>query len=380
MRPLYSIGRQSKDGKFDPPHDGWVQILQHGDFPNEAAGIVQHVDDEAFNRIVANFREDKRAPNWPGMLVDKDHFSHQGDKPSEAAAWIDDLDVRPDGLWAHWRLTDTGLKAVTGGDYRLLSPVLSGFERYDGAPSEKHLRPTRLGAANGAAVALTNDPNIKNMAPVSNRKAAGAVSKPQTQERNMNHTEMLKGVLGVAADATDELIDKAYKALQDDVAAMNRARKAEEEEARKAEENTVEALNRRIEELEVQLADQEASRFDALVGDDEQAREALRALAVANRGALSTVMKAIKPLKVEATPLPSKPDALPPLFNRRIQPLPGAAKPDKEQASELAATKTRLRAQEILALNRKTGMTFQQAWRTASAEVEAGADPLATKA
>jgi phage I-like protein len=84
-------------------------------------------------------------------------------KPSEAAGWVGALEARDDGLWAKIRWTDAGLAAVTGGRYRLVSPVFpepSACEDLGGG----RIRPRRL-----VSVALTNEPNIKGGKPIANR-------------------------------------------------------------------------------------------------------------------------------------------------------------------------------------------------------------------
>ena len=153
------------DKDFMLAGDGWVQVTRCGDFPHAGAGVTQVIDREACERMAAAFAAQKaeRGDNFPGLLVDFDHFSLDTDKPSEAAGWITDLEARADGLWARVRWTDSGLTAVTGGRYRLLSPVFrhpSGTEDL----GDGRVRPVYL-----ESVALTNEPNIKGGKPIANR-------------------------------------------------------------------------------------------------------------------------------------------------------------------------------------------------------------------
>ena len=65
--------------------DGWVQVTPCGEFPHVGAGVTQVIDREACDRIAANFNGRKSDTNFPGVLVDFDHFSLDTEKSSEAA-------------------------------------------------------------------------------------------------------------------------------------------------------------------------------------------------------------------------------------------------------------------------------------------------------
>jgi len=114
---------------FELPEDGWYQLAPLGEFPHAAAGITQIIDEAACSLMVAAFETVKNSSgNFPGLLIDFDHFSLDADKRSEAAGWITDLKVlspssllscskaqsltpnasAPGGLFAQIRWTDTG--------------------------------------------------------------------------------------------------------------------------------------------------------------------------------------------------------------------------------------------------------------------------------
>ena len=148
------------------PEDGWYQLSAIGRFPHTPTGLTQVVDEDACRAIVDRFAQDAKAPNFPGILVDFDHFSLEKDKPSEAAGWITALELRPEsGLWAQIRWTDKGEEAVAGGRYRFISPVWRRDECID--LEDGKVRPTRLCNAG-----LTNDPNIGGAVPLSNSAPA----------------------------------------------------------------------------------------------------------------------------------------------------------------------------------------------------------------
>jgi len=161
---------------FQPPADGWFHIAPHGTFPHPT-GALQVIDAEACDAMLGTFNEEARQPNFPGLLVDFDHSSHDPAQPTTAAGWIGALEHRDDGLYAQIRWSDLGHQALTGGRYRLASPV---WNRADcdqwTAPANDggdvvHLRPRRLDR-----LALTNDPNLPGMVPLSNRADVKEIS------------------------------------------------------------------------------------------------------------------------------------------------------------------------------------------------------------
>jgi hypothetical protein len=173
---------------FSLPEDGWYQVAPLGVFPHAASGVVQIVDEESCEAMAHAFQRDSTSDNFAGLLIDFDHFSLDVGSKSEAAGWITGLEARNNGLWAQIRWSDTGEAAVRGGRYRFLSPVWSRADCVD--LGENQVRPVRLLNA-----AVTNDPNLKGLVPLSNRSG-----NPQPPEAatlaNAGGEKRLKWVLG----------------------------------------------------------------------------------------------------------------------------------------------------------------------------------------
>ena len=157
------------DKDFMLAGDGWVQVTPCGEFPHVGAGVTQVIDREACDRIAADFNGRKSDANFPGVLVDFDHFSLDTEKSSEAAGWISDLESRDTGLWARVRWSDAGLSAVRGGRFRLMSPVFPPPSACEDLGGGK-IRPVML-----VSVALTNEPNIKGGRPIANRQVGSSL-------------------------------------------------------------------------------------------------------------------------------------------------------------------------------------------------------------
>ena len=157
--------------------DGWAHIMPAGEFPHAEAGVVQVIDRAALDAIVANFKAKTGTENFPGLLVDFDHFSMDTDKPSEAAGWVTELRADAEGLWAKVRWTGKGEAALTGGEYRLVSPVFPKPSQCEDLGGGR-IRPREL-----LSIALTNEPNIKGARPLTNRGVVGPTDKARVAAR-----------------------------------------------------------------------------------------------------------------------------------------------------------------------------------------------------
>ncbi len=164
---------------FSLPEDGWYHVAPQGIYPHRTSGVVQVLDDVACWKMAAAFEVEAAASNFAGLLIDFDHFSLDVGQKSEAAGWIMALEARESGLWAQIRWSDTGEAAVRGGRYRFLSPVWSRSDCVD--LGEGKVRPVRLLNA-----AVTNDPNLKGLVPLSNRGQQAEVGGQEKQEQTSN--------------------------------------------------------------------------------------------------------------------------------------------------------------------------------------------------
>jgi len=255
---------------FQPAADGWFHIAPHGTFPHPN-GTMQVLDGEACEAMLGTFDEEARQPNFPGLLVDFDHFSHDPTQPTTAAGWIGGLEHREDGLYAQVRWSDLGLQAVTGGRYRLASPVWNraDCDQWTAAlPDGReavHLRPRRLDR-----LALTNDPNLPGLAPLSNRADRGEEIqiKPLLQNTTMNlRTEILQ-VLQLAGTSSDVEITEALR--------------------RQAGE--LDSLRNRCLRLQEAQAESDLERFAEVITN----REVVRAQLVANREGTLALLQALR--------------------------------------------------------------------------------------
>jgi phage I-like protein len=295
---------------FEPSADGWIHLAPHGTFPHPN-GTMQVLDAEACEAMVRTFEEEARQPNFPGLLVDFDHFSHDPAQPTTAAGWIGALEHRDDGLYAQVRWSDLGHEALTGGRYRLASPVWNraDCEQWTAPAGPEgreavHLRPRRLDR-----VALTNDPNLPGLAPVSNR----AVVEDEEQFPMNLRTELLRH-LHLAPAADEGEITGALR--------------------RQAEE--LEALRNRCARLQEAQADSDLERFAEVITN----RDVVRAQLIANRDGTLALLHALR-----------RPEAPAPLHQPRVNRpnlhllSPVATEPDPATARRVANRARQLQSQ-----------------------------------
>ena len=252
---------------FQPAPDGWFHIAPLGTFPHPT-GALQVIDAEACDAMTRTFAEEARQPNFPGLLVDFDHASHDPAQPTTAAGWINSLEPRGDGLYAQIRWSDLGHQALTGGRYRLASPVWNraDCDEWSAPAGDKgdalHLRPRRLDR-----LALTNDPNLPGLMPLSNRK--------EIFEPSMNLRTEILNHLRLSATAGDGEITEALR----------------------AQAGELESLRNRCARLGEAQADADLERFADVITN----RDVVRAQLLANRDATLAILGA---LRVPAAPEP----------------------------------------------------------------------------
>jgi phage I-like protein len=356
---------------FELPEDGWYQLAPLGEFPHAAAGVTQVIDEAACARMVTAFENARAAAgNFPGLLIDFDHFSLDATKHSEAAGWITDLkfsspssDLCPptsgSGLFAQIRWSDTGEAAVKGGRYRFLSPVWAKSDCED--LGNHRLRPVRLLNA-----AVTNDPNLKGILPISNRssaepvdstsldKSTGApVGRPNQKEKHMQPViDALLNKLNLPADAAQDAIIAAIAnmATPDEAAALtNRAETAETE----------------LSGLRTAQLESDADAFLEANAAVIENRDQVRAQFIENRTLTEAVFKNLKLPKPQTLNSELRTPASPkPLHNRDSKVL--ATQNRDASTSESKAVKIRNRAAEIMKTER---VAYTEAFRRAEQEL-----------
>lgn len=336
---------------FKLADDRWFQITPIGIF-DHPTGVKQVIDKNALESMVNRFKTEAAAPNFPGLLVDFDHFSNDPSRPTTAAGWIDDLQNRDDGLWAHIKFSDLGEKALTGGRYRLASPVWNRVDcdqwtalTFPDGHEAVHLRPRRLDR-----LALTNDPNLPGLAPLSNRSRApmegdgtaaesAAVTdgrhggRPSSEEQPLSSRSTLSVAEPAAATpSTMNLRNEILQHLQLGGAATD----AEISEALRRRADELDTLRNRCAGLQEAQAENDLECFADVITN----RDIVRAQLLANRESTLALLNALR------QPEPPAPLHQPRLNRPNLHLLsPVAAEPNPALARRVANRARQLQSQ-----------------------------------
>lgn len=213
----------------------WFQTTPpYGDYPGgnvtapdgkPVEGATVRFDEAAVRRVVAAFEERMKSGGWPGVLVDREHFSLDADKPSDAMAWAVAIRVAEDGsIWTKWRFTPEGERLWKDRVLVSRSPVLR-LERVGGGG--KVFAPAEL-----ESIAMTNTPHFKELSTLAAAKAAAGSTNHKGE--NPMDAEIL-AALGLAEGASKQDVLAAIKALQDGKAAAAQQAADAEKKAEEAE-------------------------------------------------------------------------------------------------------------------------------------------------
>jgi hypothetical protein len=330
---------------FQPAPDGWFHIAPHGTFPHPN-GALQVIDAEACEAMLGTFNEEARQPNFPGLLVDFDHFSHDPAQPTTAAGWIGALEHRGDGLYAQIRWSDLGHEALTGGRYRLASPV---WNRADcdqwtaPAPDGRdvvHLRPRRLDR-----LALTNDPNLPGLAPLSNRAEEVPPHESLQENGSARRLTFQQETVARRSTATTETVAQRAAAtttmnLRTEILQRlhlpGTATDADIAEALGSHMTELETLRNRCRHLTETQAESDLERFADVITN----RDVVRAQLLANRDGTLALLNALR------QPEPPAPLHQPRLRRPNLHLLsPLAPEPDSASARRVANRARQLQSQ-----------------------------------
>ena len=191
---------------------------EHGKPVKDAVVVF---DEESVRKTVEAFRAEMQNAEWPGVLVDREHFSLDLDKPSDAMAWAKDIRIAEDGaIWTRWEFTPKGRELYETKTLINRSPVLRLERREGGKFSPCYLE----------SIGMTNTPHFKELSPLA---AAKAAAEDNHQKGTTDMDPEILAALGLAEGAQKEDVLAAIKVLKDqEAAAVAKATDAE----KKAEE------------------------------------------------------------------------------------------------------------------------------------------------
>ncbi len=219
-----------------------------GTVPGAREGAEFVLDEASARAVMDAFARDAARPDWPGVLVDREHFSADPDKPSDALAWARGIRQAPDGsIWTRWDFTPAGARLWEDRVLVSRSPYFLNDVSADGLV----YRPTRL-----VSIGMTNTPHFTELSTLAAARAADA--KPEKEK----HMDKIIEALGLPPDATEEDVLGAIGALKEKASASAAAT----EELKKERDDAVA-------ECRAVKADAFLKEHAAVIGDAAACRE-----------------------------------------------------------------------------------------------------------
>ena len=256
----------------------WFQTFPpYGRYPvggtvKDAADDAVFVFDEAAAKAVMDaFKAAAKNPEWPGVLVDEEHYSLDSSKSSAAMAWAKDIRQENDGsIWTRWEFTPKGRELWESKTLLNRSPAFAC------ARNGKEYRPVEL-----KSIGMTNTPHFSKLSTLAAARAAEV-----NNNKGEIHMKKLMAELGLAEDASEDAAVAACKALKDQASAATKAKDEALAECRKMKCDAF------IEANKAKIADEAACRA-AYMANPENA-EKLIAACKAPEAKTQTVLAAAK--------------------------------------------------------------------------------------
>lgn len=138
-----------------------------GIIPGAPEGAEFVFDEAAAKSIIENFRAEAKKTDWPGILVDREHFSADREKTSDAMAWAKDIRQEADGsIWTRWEFTAPGKELWEGKVLINRSPLFAC------AKDGKTYHPLAL-----KSIGMTNTPHFTELSTLAAAKSGSIVQK-----------------------------------------------------------------------------------------------------------------------------------------------------------------------------------------------------------
>ena len=240
----------------------WFQTFPpYGRYPvggtiKGAADDAEFVFDEAAAKsVMDDFNALAKTENWPGILVDEEHYSLDREKSSAALAWAKEIRQENDGsLWTRWEFTPRGRELWESRTLVNRSPAFSC------AKTGRDYRPTRL-----VSIAMTNAPHFSGLSTLAAARAAEV-----NNNKGEIHMEEILKALGLAEDASPADAVAAIEALKEKASAAEERRTEAADKCRSMECDAF------LEANKAKIADVAACR-EAYMENPEAARKLVAA-------------------------------------------------------------------------------------------------------
>lgn len=213
------ITNRAADGDDDQLPE-WSQIEVNGSFyappTKRIKNREQLVDQKAIESIVESFESERKlqGEEFPGILVDRDHLSHDLDKPTVADGWLKEVRIGASGqLEGRVEWTPRGEQAILNREYKFFSTeYLPPYESVEVKDGVTVFRPVKL-----SGLSLTNRPRKRGAAPIANREDDQPSHGAMDNQTNEMNSKAIAAKLGLSEDATEDQILNRVGELQTEV-------------------------------------------------------------------------------------------------------------------------------------------------------------------
>ena len=180
-----------------------------GTVKDAADDAVFVLDEAAAKAVMDAFKAAAKNPEWPGVLVDEEHYSLDSSKSSAAMAWAKDIRQENDGsIWTRWEFTPKGRELWESKTLLNRSPAFAC------ARNGKEYRPVEL-----KSIAMTNTPHFSKLSTL----AAARAAEVNKDKKGEIHMKKLMAELGIAEDASEDAAVAACKALKEKASAAEKS-------------------------------------------------------------------------------------------------------------------------------------------------------------
>jgi len=175
----------------------WIQALPLGTYDHPVYGTIEATP-EKVQTMAMNVNNGVRETE---LDIDYDHKAQDG----KAAGWIKQAQARDNGLWVLVEWTKKAYKAIKDKEYRYFSPEMVDEWQH---PKTKAVHKHVLFGGG-----ITNRPFLKDILPL-NMSELFAEQHPQ--EGTSMDPKLLRKLLGLPEDATEDQVTEAVSKLPDD--------------------------------------------------------------------------------------------------------------------------------------------------------------------
>lgn len=177
----------------------WIQAAPLGTYMHPVYGRIAITPEKAA-RLAESVNQGIRGQQ---LDINYDHNA----KTDKAAGWIQKAEARSDGLWVLVEWTKKAYRAIKDKEYKYFSPEFQ--DEWTHPQTQNVFKDVLFGGG------ITNRPFLKGILPL-NLSELSFTEQPESREESGMDPKLLRKLLGLPEDATDDQVTEAVNKLPDD--------------------------------------------------------------------------------------------------------------------------------------------------------------------